>query len=541
MTQALTGVDTRSMAFRWAGLAGEGLRLALVAAAYFVAARLGLELALVNGQVTPVWPPTGIALVAILLFGVRVWPAIAVAAFAVNLPIGPNPLGAALIAAGNTLAPVTAAYLLKVTGFRLELDRLRDAGLIVLAALAGMAISATIGSLVLVSSGRVAVTAFPQTWAVWWTGDAMGVLLVAPFLLCFLPAPSRRPLSWRRRVELALLLATVAVVTFVEFQNQLRLEYLVLPLIMVAALRFRLRGAAPAALIASAVAVWAAVKGTGPFATETLLQKMITLQVFNVFVTLSSFVLSSYVETRDAAQRARVANETKSEFLRVAAHELRSPLSVLTGYLSLLSAGDLGKPPEKWKRPLEILTAKTAELNNVMDQLLEVARLDGDVMAPARQVIDLRTVVEDAVERARPRAALVEGEIDVELGSEAVHVMGDVTQLGHVVDNLINNALAYSEGAPRVSVMAMNEASRAVVRVADRGIGVDDEMRDAIFEPFRRGEHDHAPGSGLGLYISRELARAHGGTLALERSAPGVGSTFVLALPRRVTEASIRA
>ena len=529
------------MAFRWAGLAGEGLRLALVAAAYFVAARLGLELALVNGQVTPVWPPTGIALVAILLFGVRVWPAIAVAAFAVNLPIGPNPLGAALIAAGNTLAPVTAAYLLKVTGFRLELDRLRDAGLIVLAALAGMAISATIGSLVLVSSGRVAVTAFPQTWAVWWTGDAMGVLLVAPFLLCFLPAPSRRPLSWRRRVELALLLATVAVVTFVEFQNQLRLEYLVLPLIMVAALRFRLRGAAPAALIASAVAVWAAVKGTGPFATETLLQKMITLQVFNVFVTLSSFVLSSYVETRDAAQRARVANETKSEFLRIAAHELRSPLSVLTGYLSLLSAGDLGKPPEKWKRPLEILTAKTAELNNVMDQLLEVARLDGDVMAPARQVIDLRTVVEDAVERARPRAALVEGEIDVDLGSEAVHVMGDVTQLGHVVDNLINNALAYSEGAPRVSVMAMNEASRAVVRVADRGIGVDDEMRDAIFEPFRRGEHDHAPGSGLGLYISRELARAHGGTLALERSAPGMGSTFVLALPRRVTEASIRA
>jgi signal transduction histidine kinase len=330
-------------------------------------------------------------------------------------------------------------------------------------------------------------------------------------------------------------------VTFVEFENQLRLEYLVLPLIVVAAIRFRLRGGAPAALIASGVAVWAAVKGTGPFATETLLQKMITLQVFNVFVTLSSFVLSSYVETRDAAQRARVANETKSEFLRVAAHELRSPLSVLTGYLSLLSAGDLGKPPEKWKRPLEILTAKTAELNNVMDQLLEVARLDGDVLAPARQVIDLRTVVEDAVERARPRAALVGGEVDVDLGSEAVHVMGDATQLGHVVDNLINNALAYSEGAPRVSVMAMGEASRAVVRVADRGIGVDDDMRDAIFEPFRRGEHDHAPGSGLGLYISRELARAHGGTLALERSAPGVGSTFVLALPRRVTEASIRA
>src|SRR5690242_13191706 len=324
------------MALRRAGLAGDGLRLVLVAAAYVVGARLGLELAIVNGQVTPVWPPTGIALVAILIFGVRVWPAIAIAAFAVNLPLGPHPLGSAGIAIGNTLAPLTAAYLLKGTGFRLQLDRLRDAASLILAALVGMAISATIGSLVLVSSGRVDLSSFPQTWAVWWTGDAMGVLLVAPFLLGFLPAPQRPTLSWRRRVELVLLLATVFVVTLVEFQNQLRLEYLVFPLIMLAALRFRLLGAAPAALIASGVAVWAAVNGTGPFATESLLQKMITLQVFNVFVALSSFVLASYVETRDAAQRARVASETKSEFLRVAAHELRSPLSVLAGYLSLL-------------------------------------------------------------------------------------------------------------------------------------------------------------------------------------------------------------
>src|SRR5690349_20887863 len=161
------------------GLAGEGLRLALVAVAYFVSARLGLELALVHGQVTPVWPPTGIALVAILVFGVRIWPAVAIAALAVNLPIGPNPVGAAVIAAGNTLAPLTAAALMKSAGFRLELDRLRDAAaIILLGALTGMMVSATVGSLVLLLSGSVPAEAFPQTWAVWWTGDAMGVLLV---------------------------------------------------------------------------------------------------------------------------------------------------------------------------------------------------------------------------------------------------------------------------------------------------------------------------------------------------------------------------
>src|ERR1700694_5166811 len=93
--------------------AREFVRLALVALAYWVAARLSLNLALVHGQVTPIWPPTGIALVAFLLIGRRAWPAIALAAFAVNLPIGPSLLGAAVIAAGNTLAPLVSVELLR--------------------------------------------------------------------------------------------------------------------------------------------------------------------------------------------------------------------------------------------------------------------------------------------------------------------------------------------------------------------------------------------------------------------------------------------
>src|ERR1700675_1259508 len=164
------------------------LQMAVVALAYWFAARVSLELALVHGQVTPIWPPTGIALVAILVFGRRVWPAIFAAALAVNLPIGPSPIGAVLIAAGNTLAPVVAAELLRLVGFRLELDRFRDAAAIIgLAALAGMSISASIGTSVLVLSGALFPTDFWPTWAVLWTGDAMGVLLVAPFLLSLLP------------------------------------------------------------------------------------------------------------------------------------------------------------------------------------------------------------------------------------------------------------------------------------------------------------------------------------------------------------------
>ena len=534
------------MAVRRAGLAAYGLRLAVVAVVYYVAARLSLELALVHGQVTPVWPPTGIALVSILVLGPRVWPAIAVAALAVNLPLGPNPFGAAIIAAGNTLAPLTAAYLMRSAGFSLDLDRLADAvALILLGALTGMAVSATVGSSVLVGFGAVPAASFAQTWAVWWTGDAMGVLLVAPFLLSFRERPQEPALDWRGRVALAALLAAVALLTFLVFQNRFRLEYVVFPLIAIAAIRFRLRGAAAAALIASGVAVWAAVDNAGPFADETLLQKMVTLQVFNVFVALSSFVLVAYVATRDREQHARLSSQAKSEFLRLASHELRGPLSVLAGYLSLLESGDLGEPPGKWRGPLEILSAKTTELGGIMDELLEVSRLDGDLTARSRTLVDLREVVAASVERSRARADLAGADLVLETGDRAIPVVADARQIGHVVDNLLNNALAYSPARARVRVRVAMEGQFAVVRVTDTGVGIPDDMRTAIFEPFRRGHQagvEDVAGTGLGLYISRELATSHGGRVALERSVVGEGSTFALSLPlARVTEPPRRA
>src|SRR2546422_726743 len=372
------------------------LQLAVVALAYWLAALVSLRLALVHGQVTPIWPPTGIALVAILVFGRRVWPSIFLGALAVNLPIGPSPLGAAVIAAGNTLAPLTAAALLKRIGFRIELDRLRDAAaLIVLGALLAMTISATVGTSVLALSATVPTGSFLPTWAVWWTGDAMGVLLVAPLLLSLLPHARSPALTLRTAAELAGLLVGVGLLTFVLFQNRLRLEYLVFPLIMLAAWRFRLRGAAPAALVASGVAIWSAATGAGSFGSDTLAEKMITLQVFNVGVALTSFLLAAFVETRARQEQMarlymseRLASEAKSAFLNMAAHELRTPISVLNGYLSMLLDGSLGPPPTQWRRALEILNSKIREVNKMVGDLLDTARLEGNPGPPPRTEID---------------------------------------------------------------------------------------------------------------------------------------------------------
>ena len=523
------------------------LGLALVGLAYWLAARLSLNLALVNGQVTPLWPPTGIATVAILLLGRRAAGAIALAAFAVNLPLGPTPLAAAAIAAGNTLAPLVAAEILRRAQFHLELDRLRDATAITLAALLGMSVSATVGSLVLVVAGSLPPSDFWTSWAVWWTGDAMGVLLVAPLLLSLLPRNNVAALTWPRAAELAGLLVGVGAVTYLLFESGLRIEYLVLVLIVVVAWRFRQRGAAPAALIASTVAIWSAIHGAGPFASESIAQKMVTLQAFNVSLALASFVLAAFVETRERKEELarlytaeQLANQAKTAFLSLAAHELRTPISVLSGYLSMLADGSLGENPAAWRRSVEILTGKTRELKAMVDQLLDASRLESQT-AIQRGPIDLREVARQAVDRARARADLLQAEVALGVAAEPVQVAGDPVQLGRLLDNLINNGLTYTVRRPRVSVDLAIENGQGVLRVTDNGVGIPENERELVFQRFHRGKDPNfstVPGTGLGLYISRQVASGHHGSLTIERSDPGAGTVINLTLPLLLAAAS---
>ncbi|MGW7681696.1 SpoIIE family protein phosphatase [Kribbella sp. NPDC054772] len=281
------------------------MTIVLVGAAYYFGARLGLRLSLVERNITPLWPPSGIALAAFLLLGRSVWPGVTLAALAVNLPISTGPAPALVTAVGNTLAPLVAAIILERVGFRRQLDRQRDAlAIVFLGALASMTISATIGVLALVSSKAIGTDKLVGAWVVWWTGDAMGVLAVAPFLLCI-------PLFWElerwpalRWLEAAVILALTTVLVSWAAYTTLPLLFLVLPLLGWASWRLQLRGAAPAALIASLITTWSATHGRGAFAGQPLLGQMLTLQAFNATVALTSFFLAALVTERLQFARA---------------------------------------------------------------------------------------------------------------------------------------------------------------------------------------------------------------------------------------------
>lgn len=303
--------------------------LLLVGAAYYLGARLGLSLSLVKDNVTPLWPPTGIALAAFLLLGRAMWPAVAVAAFAVNLPIGAGPLPAAATAVGNTLAPLVAAILLLRVGFRRQLDRQRDAlAIVFLGALASMLVSATIGAGTLAMSREIPISQLPTAWAVWWTGDAMGVLVVAPFLLSLPLFRESRRWPLKNWLEAGAILIVVAVVMVWTARSQLHLLFLTLPVLGWASWRLQLRGAAPAALIASLMATWSAAHGLGPFERGTLFERMFTLQAFNACVALTSFFLAALV-----SERIQVAHA-----LAAAAAELEERVDLRTSELSAANA-----------------------------------------------------------------------------------------------------------------------------------------------------------------------------------------------------------
>ncbi|MCX4450858.1 MASE1 domain-containing protein [Streptomyces sp. NPDC087866] len=292
------------------------LRVVAVAAAYYGAARLGLlrQVTVHGAVVTPLWPPTGIALGCLLYLGLRAWPGIALGSLAAVAMLGgavtPSTLA---VAAGNTLAPVCAYLLLRRAGFRKELDRLRDGVVLVfLGAMAAMVVSATAGTGMLVVDGKLPLGDFGSVWAAWWAGDVMGVLVVTPVLLVL--ERVRLPRLTDRWMEAGALSVVAVAGTLMATRSSLSMLYLVFPILIWAALRFQLPGSAPCAMLVSVLAIVAGTDGAGPFADHTIVEVMINLTVLNGAVALTALLLAAVVaEQQNIRHRIEHACEELAE------------------------------------------------------------------------------------------------------------------------------------------------------------------------------------------------------------------------------------
>jgi PAS domain S-box-containing protein len=343
--------------YSWSDL----VRMGLLCVIYVSTAALGLSLDAVSGIVTVVWPPTGIALAALTLYGVRLWPGIALGALLVNIWAGAPAFAASGVAVGNTLEALLGAFLLRrVVRFRPALDRLRDVlGLVILAAGLSPLVSATIGVTSGWVSGLIPATSYGQAWWTWWLGDAMGALIVAP-LICVWSAWPRHRLLCMQLAEAGALLLTVGAVSLMVFGGlwtapRLEISYLVFPVLTWAALRFGPPGVVAAVGLVSVVAIVGTAQGLGPFTRETLHASLLWLQAFMGVVAVTSLVLSAVVAEREHAEAQKTHLYQEAQEARATAQE---SLALLDTLLATAPVGFAFMDPDlRYRRINEALAA----------------------------------------------------------------------------------------------------------------------------------------------------------------------------------------
>jgi Predicted integral membrane sensor domain len=279
-----------------------------IAACYYGAGRLGLlrRLSVEGAVFTPIWPPTGVAVAALLILGIRSWLGIAIGALLVVLSLSsftsfqPSAIG---IVVGNTVAPICAYLLLRGVRFRTDLSRLRDGlALVFLAALGSMMISASADVGLLVLTDKLTADGFWAVWLAWWVGDAMGVLIVTPVILMLYAA--RAPVPLTRWKEAAVLLVAVCAMVPIATRSSISLLFLVYPLLIWAALRFELPGSLACALLASVMATVSATDEVGPFDRMSHTEIMIKLQAFNGTMALTALLLSAVITEQRNTRRS---------------------------------------------------------------------------------------------------------------------------------------------------------------------------------------------------------------------------------------------
>jgi serine phosphatase RsbU (regulator of sigma subunit)/integral membrane sensor domain MASE1/anti-sigma regulatory factor (Ser/Thr protein kinase) len=278
------------------------LKVAGVAGTYYGAAKLGLDLAFSAKSVTAVWPPTGIALAALVLWGYRLWPGVALGALLANSWTGVPFYTVLGITVGNTLEALVGTYLLRRAGFRPSIDRVRDVvALAVLAGAVSTAVSATIGVTSLVIGDEIHSGAFGTTWRTWWLGDMGGDLLVAPALLIGVTHwPYNRAPGGR--IEAAALALLTGGLTALVFTHEVGLTYLLFPPLIFAALRLWQPGAAGAALIMAAIAIPLTEHNRGPFAGNSPDERLLLAQTFVGVACLTGLVLAAVITERKRAE-----------------------------------------------------------------------------------------------------------------------------------------------------------------------------------------------------------------------------------------------
>ena len=514
---------------------------------YFVAGKLGLRFASFHASASPVWPPAGIALAAMLLLGYRVWPAIFVGAFLVNATTMGNIATSFGIAAGNTLEAICGAWMVnRFAGGTRAFDRAQDVFTFSLAAILSALVSPTLGVTSLALGGYADWTKYVPIWTTWWLGDAAGDLIVAPFILLWGLGSTRH---WSRRdvIEVSVLLLLLFGLGEIVFggwfaisARNYPISFICGPIVIWTAFRFTQRETATGIFILSAIAIWGTLRGFGPFIMSTENQSLVTLQTWTAVLTITAMALAAAMAERRRVEAAieqqksvvEAANRTKDNFLAMLSHELRTPLTPVMSALDSLQQDST--QPEDTKASLAMIRRNVELESQLIADLLDLTRIAKNKLDLKFDPVDAHEAIYNVVEICRPEANVKLLRVYTDLRAGAHHVSADAAKFQQIIWNLLKNAIKFTPEGGEIIISSCNSAPQSLtICVRDTGIGIEPGVMDRIFDPFEQGElsaQRRFGGLGLGLAISKSLTEAHGGTLIAKSEGHNRGTTFLLTL-----------
>ena len=514
---------------------------------YFVVGYFSLKLAFANPSASPVWPPAGIALAALLVFGYRVWPAILVGAFFFNVTHAGDLFTSFGIASGNTLEAVCGAWLVnRFAGGTRAFDSAQNVFKFAAATAVSTALSPSIGVTTLALSGFAAWSNYGSVWLTWWLGDLAGGLIVAPLLVLWLVGSGRK---WTRRemIEVASLFTLLIVLGFFVFSGwfpsaakDYPVSFLRGPIVIWMAFRFTPREAVTGLFILTGMAIWGTLHGFGPFVMANDNQALVILDARTLVTAITVMAVAAAISERNRARATleqqkevvEAANRTKDNFLAMLSHELRTPLTPVIAAIDALETET--SPSDLAKCSLSMIRRNVELESQLIDDLLDLTRIAKDKLQLRFGSIDAHEVIANVVDMSRAEAQDRRLNLRVNLRAGAHHVLADAAKFQQIIWNLVKNAIKFTGENGDITISTTNlEAQTLTISVQDSGIGIEPEIMNRIFDPFEQGERSFQRrygGLGLGLAISKSLAQAHGGTLTGKSDGRDRGSTFVLTL-----------
>jgi signal transduction histidine kinase/ActR/RegA family two-component response regulator len=238
------------------------------------------------------------------------------------------------------------------------------------------------------------------------------------------------------------------------------------------------------------------------------------------------------IENANLVSVLRESDRSKDEFLAILAHELRNPLAPIRNAVQILHAKGPADPQLQWAR--EMIDRQINQMTLLVDDLLDVSRITRGRIELRKEPIELRTVVNDAIEASRPLMEMRRHTLSVEFPPEPIMVDADPTRLTQVLLNLLNNAAKYMDEGGRIWLSAKRDSEQVAISVKDTGVGIPSEMLSRIFEMFTqvdRSDERSQGGLGIGLTLVERLVALHGGEVEVLSAGPGQGSEFIVRLP----------